>query len=796
MYDGLSGALPPGVHSMSRLSLIALLLAIPVRADEATDALAKELRDYATAELAKVPGKDGKYSTALPDYLNQRIQEANQRDRKAWGKVHTKADWEKFRDQRIQALRESLGTWPAVPKSVRVETTKTIEAGDYAIENLLYESRPGVWVSGNLYRPAKPQAKMPVILIAHSHHAPKEQGELQDMGVTWAKLGCLVLVIDQLGHGERRQHPFNTAKDFPKEFRVGRQDYYFRYNLDLQLSLVGDSLMGWMAWDLMRGLDVCLARPGADKDRVILLGAVAAGGDVAAVTAALDPRFTCVAPFNFGGPQPETRYPLPENAEEWFNYAGSGSWESTRNLRNSAADGFLPWVIVASVAPRRVIHAHEFSWDRDRDPVWKRYQKVWGFYDASDNLSFTTGTGQIQVNDAKASHCTNIGPIQRKGIYAALKKWFDIPVPEKEISERRPASELKCWTDAAVKELKPRALHEVLAGIADTQRREAAEALAKEAPKDRDDIRQIEIHHRYAYLRDFTGRGTLDPVVILSGCELQWLWHELDFPISRALVLTPANRKGKLPAVCCVCSEGPHVFLKERASAVANLVRSGAAVVIADLSGTGVLRPGEGRGRTSVWAALTSTALMEGSDLTRARWTEPDVIFQFLPEELIDTNRIVLWGESCSPPAPANNVAVPADFKQPPLAEPLGPTIASTIPASSKWRRDRCKAIIARGGLVSYRSVLDSPFVHVPHDALPINVFRAADLPDVWAHLAPKPLRLEGLVDGTNRRVTGERLEKALKPVKDAYAKGGLVVKEDYTPDAELAKWIVERLKK
>jgi len=280
---------------------------------------------------------------------------------------------------------------------------------------------------------------MPVIVIVHSHHAPKEQGELQDMGVTWAKLGCLVLVIDQLGHGERRQHPFATAKDYPKEFRVGRQDYYFRYNLNLQLSLVGDSLMGWMAWDLMRGLDVALARPGADKDRVILMGAVAGGGDPAAVTAALDPRIACVVPFNFGGPQPETRYPLPENADEWFNYAGSGSWESTRNLRDSAAEGFLPWVIVASVAPRRVVHAHEFSWDRARDPVWKRYQKVSNLYDAVDNLGFTTGTGQIQVNDEKASHCTNIGPIHRKGIYAALKKWFDIPVPAQESQERRPA---------------------------------------------------------------------------------------------------------------------------------------------------------------------------------------------------------------------------------------------------------------------------------------------------------------------------------------------------------------------
>jgi hypothetical protein len=79
---------------------------------------------------------------------------------------------------------------------------------------------------------------------------------------------------------------------------------------------------------------------------------------------------------------------------------------------------------------------------------------------------------------------------------------------------------------------------------------------------------------------------------------------------------------------------------------------------------------------------------------------------------------------------------------------------------------------------------------------LPINVFRAGDLPDVWSALAPKPLRLEGLVDGTNRRVTGTQLEKALKPVSEAYKKGGLVVKEEYSSDEEIAKWIVDQLKK
>jgi dienelactone hydrolase len=785
---------------MIRNILIVLLLAIPVRADDATDALAKELRDYATAELAKVPDKDGKYSTALPDYLNQRLKEANHHDREAWAKIKTKADWEKFRDVRISALRESLGTWPPVPKEVPGRVTKTIEAGDYAIENLLYQSRPDVWVSGNLYRPTAKRERMPVILIAHSHHAPKEQGELQDMGVTWAKLGCLVLVIDQLGHGERRQHPFATAKDFPKEFRVGRQDYYFRYNLNLQLSLVGDSLMGWMVWDLMRGLDVCLARPGADKDRVILLGAVAAGGDVTAVTAALDPRFKCVVPFNFGGPQPETRYPLPENAEECFNYAGSGSWESTRNLRDSAAGGFLPWVIVASVAPRRVIHAHEFSWDRDRDPVWKRYRKVWGFYDATDNLGFTTGTGQIQINDAKASHCTNIGPIQRKGIYAAMKKWFDIPVPEKEGQERRPASELKCWTGAAVKDLKPKPLHDVLAGMAERQLDEMRLREARASAEGRTDFLLNRLRVPFAYRNDrtdFAGNTLKTQARVTGGCEITWASFDAG-PGStfRGLVLRPVQKADKQlhPGVVCVCQDGAYQVLRDHATVVAALIQAGVGVIVPEVSGTGLQQPGGGRGRTSYATSLSSTAQMLGKPLLGTRFDDLITLWKASVQDVgVDPERVALWGESLAATnSEATSITVPYDLDQPHLAEPLGATLVSLLGLG----KAEIKAVVARGGLVSYRSVLDSPFIHVPHDALPVNVFRAGDLPDVWAHLSPKPLRLEGLVDGTNRRVTGERLDKELRPVKAAYAKGGLVVKEDYSSDAELAKWIIEQMRR
>ena len=176
---------------------------------------------------------------------------------------------------------------------------------------------------------------MPGILICHSHHLPKSEGELQDMGISWARRGCMVLVMDVLGHGERRQHPFATSADFPGNFKVSRQDYYFRYNLGMQLQVVGQSLSGWIAWDLMRGVDLLLAKPGIDKNRIILLGAVASGGDLAAVTAALDPRIAAVAVFNFGGPQPETRFPLPADPEEAFRTI-AGSRELGIDAQSSA----------------------------------------------------------------------------------------------------------------------------------------------------------------------------------------------------------------------------------------------------------------------------------------------------------------------------------------------------------------------------------------------------------------------------------------------------------------------------
>src|SRR6185295_3776298 len=108
----------------------------------------------------------------------------------------------------------------------------------FRIQNLVVQPAGRTVITANLYVPDPLRESMPGILLSHSHHNPKHEGELQDMGMTWARAGCCVLVPDHLGHGERRQHPFVTAADYDGPFQIGRQDYYFRYDTSLQLYLV------------------------------------------------------------------------------------------------------------------------------------------------------------------------------------------------------------------------------------------------------------------------------------------------------------------------------------------------------------------------------------------------------------------------------------------------------------------------------------------------------------------------------------------------------------------------------
>jgi dienelactone hydrolase len=774
-------------------------LGAPRARTQSTEQLRAQIEELSVNLLRDRP--PAQLSQMLANHAQERLEAANRRSSADWRQISSREQWESFERKRLEALRTSLGQFPEVLKDPRRIVTRTLPGDGFAIENLVFESRSGLWVTANLYRPEPLRESMPGILLCHSHHNPKTQGELQDMGMTWARLGCLVLVMDQLGHGERRQHPFKSAQDYAGQFPVGRQDYHFRYNTGIQLHLIGDSLVGWMVWDLWRGVDLLLSCQGIDPKRIVLMGSVAGGGDPAAIAASLDNRIAAAVPFNFGGPQPETPYPLPADAENTFNYAGGGDWESTRNLRLSCRDGFMPWNIVGGIAPRHLIYAHEFSWDREHDPVWKRLRRIYAdFYGQPDSLDYTTGFGVLQGQPPQASHCNNIGATHRQRIHAALKRWFNISgSPSDEYQKRLPAEDLICLRDDSARELKPQDLY-VLASRLGHER----------ALRGRAELNRLMPELRLRRLQS-EWESVLGPVQaglprVLSavkhesgtnGLDVEQVVLETQPGILVPLAILKLGQQGRpMPIILGLGQPGKAGFLRERSRTIAELLKGGAAVCLPDLRGTGETKSGTARGRDSADTAISSAELMLGETLVGARLRDVRSILGFLRTRSdLNARRIAVWGDSFAPAnAPDRNLRVPLGVPdEPALSEPLGGLLGLL---AALYERD-VQAVYARGGLTGFESVLQEQFCYLPHDVIIPGVLNAGDLCDVTAALAPRPVRLEGLVDGLNRRAQLKAVESEYKTTRQAYTRSAAsenFVLGDPADDSTVAQWLLKTL--
>jgi len=704
-----------------------------------------------------------------------RLREANRRDAEAWSQVRSRQDWERFRNARLAALRDSLNL-PARPAGVpRWEKTGEISGTAHRVEKLVIESRPHLVITANLYLPDPPRRNMPGMLICHSHHNPKTQPELQDMGVNWSRLGCAVMVPDLICHGERRQQPY-----------PGREEYRSRYIVGMQLYLAGESLMGWFVWDLMRCLDVLLARDDVDRRRIVVLGSVAGGGDPAAVLAALDDRVACAVPFNFGGPQPETPV-LGEDAESAFNYAGSGSFESTRNLRLSARDGFLPWVIVGAVAPRYLIYAHEFSWDAQRDPVWKRLNAVWAMYDARDRLAAVHGWGRVTIRPPDASHCNNIGPPHRKQIYPLLEKWLGIPAPREEVEERRNPGALACLTDEVRQKYQPRYVHELARELAANRSGAARAALAKMDDQQRrrrlrDDWAALLGDVQPARPPQAELRRTRQADGIVAD---HVLLRTDDGMIIPTLVLKPAAAKGRrLPVVLALAQQGKAVLLEHRTAEIRMLLDKGAALCLPDVRAAGEtdINTGDG-GRHRRTVPISATDLMLGQTMLGLRLRDLLNVLTYLRgRDDLDVSRLGVWGDSLAPVNDRPFEDPPQDADNPPKeAEPAGGLLALLLGLFV----DDVRAVLVRRCILSWEAVLGAQFCYVPHDVIVPGASTRGELADLAGALAPRPLRIEGPVSGRNMPVGEGEMRWAMEPAIWAYrsAPERLTLNARVTPD-------------
>jgi dienelactone hydrolase len=225
----------------------------------------------------------------------------------------SKAEW----DRRAEYVRRQIlvaeGLWPMPTKTpLNAVIHGKIDQPEYTVEKAYFESVPGFFVTGNLYRPKDVKGKVPVVLFAHGHWqnarlSEESEGNLlreiatgqerfekggrsrfQSMCVQLARMGCVVWQWDMLSDSDSHQLSRAVVHTFEKQRpEMNTVENWGLYSPQAEAHL--QSIMGLQTLNSIRSLDFVLSLPEVDAERVAITGA-SGGGTQTMLLAAVDPR--------------------------------------------------------------------------------------------------------------------------------------------------------------------------------------------------------------------------------------------------------------------------------------------------------------------------------------------------------------------------------------------------------------------------------------------------------------------------------------------------------------------------
>ena len=192
-----------------------------------------------------------------------------------------------------QTMWKILGPFPEkTPLNAKV--TGIVKKNGYHVENLIYESLPGFYVTASIFIPENARKPAPAILYCSGHSAgayrlPSYQLPLLNL----VKKGFIVLAIDPIGQGERLQY-FDPEKG---ESSIGGPTMEHSYP-SAQVFLTGKSIARYFIWDGIRGIDYLVSRKEVDAKRIGVHG-LSGGGTQTAYISALDERVAASTPAGY-----------------------------------------------------------------------------------------------------------------------------------------------------------------------------------------------------------------------------------------------------------------------------------------------------------------------------------------------------------------------------------------------------------------------------------------------------------------------------------------------------------------
>jgi pimeloyl-ACP methyl ester carboxylesterase len=251
------------------------------------------------------------------------------------------------------------------------------------------------------------------------------------------------------------------------------------------------------------------------------------------------------------------------------------------------------------------------------------------------------------------------------------------------------------------------------------------------------------------------------------------------------------------PVVLATSRSGKQLLVRARAAELAELIQAGVVVCLPDLRGTGETSPGDSLGFRSLATTLSCRDQVLGQTLLGSRLRDLRSVLRYLRGRDDLGGSFALWGDSIAEVNPdSRSEVVPLGVSNPNVV--AHPTGGLLVLLGALFEED-VGAVVARGTLASFRSLLDSQFLYVPHDAVVPGALAFADVSDIVGALAPRAVRIENTITGLNRAVSSAALQDALSEAVVAYRRLG--ARDNLSLDGRPAQrstvqWLVSALLK
>ena len=315
----------------------------------------------------------------------------------------TREAWETKREHLRKQVLVAAGLWPMPDRPpLNARIWNRVERDGYTVEKVWFQSLPGFYVGGSLFRPIDPQPQShPGVISPHGHSrlgrlSESENASYQARGLTFARIGCTSFMWDMVDYNDSARH-LSGAYEAENYGLVHRSPWAHRKDTRMLWNL---SILGFQLWNTIRALDFISQLPEVDPDRLACTGE-SGGGTQTYDLYAVDDRLHAAAPvcmvsaYMQGGCVCENAPLLRID---------------TNNVDVGAT--FVP-------KPLLLVNSAQDWTSHTPEVEFPAIQKIYELYGAGDRIE------QVQVD---APHGYN--KEMREAVYRWLARCFDLPIDQ------------------------------------------------------------------------------------------------------------------------------------------------------------------------------------------------------------------------------------------------------------------------------------------------------------------------------------------------------------------------------